>query len=216
MAIGITYKQLEALLPCSSSLSNATKLLGGKWTKSITASEAKDAGISFNDLVWVASALASNDKEVERRLRLWMTDCAARVLSIYEDQFPNDKRVRNAIITARQFARGEIKAAAQDAARDDAQDAAWAAAQAGDAAWAAAQAGDAAWAAWYVARHASWAVVRVVVRAAAQDAAAWDVAAWDVARNAAWAAEETWQFNRLIAWFGDQEPTDWPLDKKEI
>ena len=58
-------------------------------------------------------------------------------------------------------------------------------------------------------------------RAAARDAAryaAWDAAwaaarhaPWDAARAAASAAEENWQFDRLIAWLSDNEPDDWPL-----
>ena len=116
---------------------------------------------------------------IESELRLFAADCAEHVLWIYERDYPNDNRPRKAIEAARAFARGEIDAAAWDAARAAARAAAW------DAAWAVARdaARDAAWA---VARDAAWAVARDAAWAAARDAA-WD-AAWAVARDAAWDA----------------------------
>src|SRR3546814_9974895 len=51
------------------------------------------------------------DADVERRLRLWLADCAARVLHIYE-KTEASAAPREAIIAARRFARGEIDAAA--------------------------------------------------------------------------------------------------------
>ncbi len=79
--------------------------------------------------------------------RLFAADCAERVLPIVEKEHPDDDRPRKAIATARAYARGEIDAAARDAAWAAAGAAARAAA--GDAAGAAAKdaAGDAAWAA---------------------------------------------------------------------
>ncbi len=186
----LTYPQLIALRPCEDDRKSVEKLLGGKtkWNgKQITAAQAVAAGVSFGNLVWVASAIALTDKDVERRLRLWMADCAARVLHIYEKEAPTDMRVRNCIIVSRQFARGEVDDAARDAARAAARDAAWAAAR--DAAWAAAW--DAARAA---ARDAAWAAARDAARAAARDAAraaaraAARDTAWDAARAAAWDA----------------------------
>uniref|UniRef100_UPI00260BA147 putative immunity protein n=1 Tax=uncultured Paraglaciecola sp. TaxID=1765024 RepID=UPI00260BA147 len=90
----------------------------------ITAAQAVEHGVGLSDLIWVASAFANSDKDIERRLRLWMADCAARVLHIYEKDYPRDGRVRNAIVVARQYSRGEVSAAAWDAARDAAWDAA--------------------------------------------------------------------------------------------
>jgi hypothetical protein len=59
-------------------------------------------------------------------LRLFAADCAERVLPIFERERPNDDRPRKAIEAARQFANGEISAAARAAAWV----AAWAAARA--------------------------------------------------------------------------------------
>ena len=91
---------------------------------------------------------------IDRGLRYFAADCAEHVLWIYERDYPNDQRPRNAIQAARYFADGRIGDAAWAAARAAAWDAAWAAAR--DAAWAAAR--DAAWgAARDAARDAAWA-----------------------------------------------------------
>ena len=111
-----------------------------------------------------------------RGLRLLAADYAERVLPIFERARPGDDRPRKAIQAARDYADGEISAAA------------------GDAAWAAARdaAGAAAWdAAWDAARAAAWAAARDAARAAARDAAG------DAAGAAAWAAERRWQTRRL-------------------
>ena len=52
----------------------------------------------------------------DRTARLFAADCAARVLPIYEKEYPGDDRPRNAIRTTRAFARGEIDDAAWAAA----------------------------------------------------------------------------------------------------
>ena len=179
----LTREQFFALRPCKDDRDRIIDALGGKdgWVAPITAEQAREAGATLNDLIWVASAVSRTDTDVDRRMRLWLADCAAHVLHIYE-RTGMSHAPRNAILAARQFARGEIGAddlvAASDAAWDAARDAAWDAAR------------DAA-------RDAAW-------------AAAWD-AAWDAARDAAWAAEEAWQFDRLVLWLSDDEPEDWPL-----
>jgi len=196
----LTYAQLKELDPCEESRERVVKLLGGarKWGENgVTAAQAKEAGCTLDDLVWAASALARRDKDVERRLRLWMADCAARVLHIYE-RTETSEAPRNAIIAARQFARGEIDgaawAAAWGAAGAAARGAAGAAARGAAGAAAMAAAGDAAGAA---ARAAAWA------------------AACDAARADARGAEEAWQLDRLVAWMSDVEPDDWPLPARQ-
>lgn len=159
MSRALTYDEVKAMHPCDNSFRRVSKLLGGKdgWNgNQISAADARAAGCSFDDIVWIASAVAGKDADVERRLRLWMADCAARVLHIYEKPGTSEAP-RNAIIAARQFARGEIDNAAR--------------------------------------------------------AAAW-VAAWAAASDAARAAEEVWQFDRLIARLSDDEPEDVPLPKR--
>ena len=168
-APAISVAAIMKFNPCLSSMADARRVLPKR--RRFTTAQARDAGVPFCDILWVLSAMARTDKDVERRLRLWLTDCAARVLHIYEKTEASDAP-RNAIIAARQYARV--------AARD-----------AGAAAGAAARAAG-----------------------AAAGAAAWD-AAWVAARVAARAAEEAWQFDRLIAWFSDDEPQVWPLPVRD-
>ncbi len=147
-APAFTIAVIAKLGPCAGSFAKARKVLPKR--RRITAAQARDAGVSFDDIVWVASAVARTDKDVERRLRLWLADCAARVLHIYEKTETGDAP-RLAIIATRQYARGEIddaaRAAAWDAAWDAARAAAWGAARAAarDAAWDAALAAEEAW-----------------------------------------------------------------------
>jgi hypothetical protein len=48
--------------------------------------------------------------DVRSELRRFACDCAERVLSIYEDRYPNDDRLRRAIDVARRFAGGGASA----------------------------------------------------------------------------------------------------------
>ena len=125
----------------------------------------------------------------ERTARLFACDCAERSLIIYEKQYPDDPRPREAVAVARRFAMGE--------ATQEELDTAWAAAW--DAAWITAR---------ITARVAAWDAAWITARDAARDAAritAWDAArdaAWATARDAAWAtaraAEQKWQTKRLF------------------
>ena len=208
-APAISVAAIMKFNPCLSSMADARRVLPKR--RRFTTAQARDAGVPFCDILWVLSAMARTDKDVERRLRLWLTDCAARVLHIYEKTEASDAP-RNAIIAARQYARGEIDRDARAAPRDAAR----------------AAARDAGAAAGAAARDAAWVAARAAARDAARDAgaaagtAAWDaawVAAWDAAwvaaRVAARAAEEAWQFDRLIAWFSDDEPQVWPLPVRD-
>lgn len=79
----------------------------------------------------------------ERTARLFAADCAEHVLHLFEDKYPEDKRPRQDIETARRCANGkatkEELAAARDAAwaaaRDAARAAAWAAARDAERKW---------------------------------------------------------------------------------
>lgn len=219
MPIALTYEEVKALEPCPDAFEQATKLLGGEgWGgREIDAAAAREAGCTLGDIVWVASALARKDADVRRRLQLWMADCAARVLHVYE-QSEASGAPRKAIIAARQYARGEIDNTACTAASH----AAWAAfGDAESAAWAAA------WApSMSAAKDASRAAVRSGWTDAASDvasdaawAAGWAAASdaeWDAASDAARSAEEDWQFTHLIERLSDNEPEDWPLPKRPV
>ena len=75
-----------------------------------------------------ARLLEKLDTWTDRTARLFAADCAERVLHIYERDYPNDSRVRNAIEIARKFANGELPISVLGAARN----AAWAAFRAAD------------------------------------------------------------------------------------
>jgi L-alanine-DL-glutamate epimerase-like enolase superfamily enzyme len=104
--------------------------------------EVRGEKVEAGDKIVVREArLKKRVKWDDKLARLFAADCAEHVLPIYEKQYPDDKRPRQAIEAARRYARGEIDAAAWDAAGAAARDAAWdaAGAAARDAAW------DAAW-----------------------------------------------------------------------
>jgi hypothetical protein len=167
-APSITLADLTALKPCASALKRVAALFAGH-AGPIDAATARAAECTFNDISWVASALARTNKDIERQFRLFLADCGARALPIYE-RSEKSPAPRNAIIAARRFARGEINDAAREAARA---------------------------AVWAVVRDAALSAAFAVARAVSQEAAwaaAWDVG-WDNARDAA----RAWQFDRLVA-----------------
>jgi hypothetical protein len=211
-APSLTYRQVQALSPCEEDFARVAALMGGedKWGDTpITASQARELGVTFDDILWVATNRSLTDTDVDRRLLFWKADCAARVLHLFERECPADARPRTAIVANRAYARGEISAAAYAAARHEAWEAA-----AGDAAVRAAAVRAAAVSAASVRAAAVSAAARGAARAAAwatadatADAAA-DAAAAAGADDAAWDAEEAWQFDRLIARLSDPEPED--------
>ncbi|HAX40275.1 MAG TPA: hypothetical protein DCY10_05315 [Clostridiales bacterium] len=202
MSLALTYDEVKALEPCSKEWRRVSALLGGErgWNgKRIDAATARAAGCSIDDLVWVAISVARYDADVHRRLRLWMADCAAHVLHIYEKSETSDAP-RNAIIAARAFARGEI----DNAARAAASDAAWIAAR--NAAELSAARYSAYAAAVSVSSSAGWITTWDAARSAALDAEEW---------SAAWDAADSLQFDRLIERLSENEPDDWPLPEVE-
>ena len=130
----------------------------------------------------------------ERTARLFACDCAEHVLSLYEAQYPDDRRPRKAIETARRYAEGkaaveELTAAwyaaeaAARAAAEAARDAAWEAAE-GAAGAAEGAAGAAAWAAVWSAAGAVWSAAW-----AAREAAGVAAGATERQRQRQWQAE---------------------------
>lgn len=49
------------------------------------------------------------EQQKHRTLVMWALECAPRILEVFEKQFPNDPRPRQALETARAWARGEVK-----------------------------------------------------------------------------------------------------------
>ena len=183
----LSLTELMDLRPCDERLRVLEKIMPR--TGRITASQARKAGATFKDIVWAAEAVAEYDKHTERALRMWTTDCAAKVLHIYEG-VEQSEAPRKAIEASRMYAEGLIDDAARSAAQAAARSAARSAAQAA--------ARDATWdATWGAARDATWSAAQAATRSAAQ--------------AAAWSAGEEWQFDRLCLWLSDEQPEPWPL-----
>jgi len=154
-----TFNLLRKAGACTSRYRVLARHLGGVQhygaTTPIPLSTILDSN-GLDDALWCLQCC--QDKETAGVFaRLLVADFAWHVLHIFEEKYPNDKRPRQAIDAARQYARGEIGDAALDAAGDAARAAAWDAAldAAGDAAWDAARA-----AAWDAARDAAWDAAR--------------------------------------------------------
>ncbi len=49
------------------------------------------------------------EKQKHRTLVMWAFDCAPRVLEVFERQYPDEARPRQALETAKAWARGEVK-----------------------------------------------------------------------------------------------------------
>ena len=92
-------------------------------------------------MIWLAKKRGIWYKLEPIKLRLFACDCAEQALPIYEKDYPDDKRPRKAVETARLFAEGKATQKELDAARyaagTAARTAAWYAARAaaGAAAW---------------------------------------------------------------------------------
>ena len=191
----ITFAQAKATDACEQSYRKMARHLGGI-TKYGAGTPVPIETIldvcGMEDALWALSAIRD-----AKTPRLWACDCAERVLPIFESDRPGDLRPRDAIRASRRYARGEIGAAARDAAEVAAWAAAWAAAAARDAAevaawdvagdvWGAAAGAAAGGAAWDAAGDAARAAAGDAARAAARAAAG--AAARDAAGNAAGAA----------------------------
>jgi hypothetical protein len=133
MSFALTLARVGELNPCADRYAYALKYLPAD--APITAAQARAAGCTFDDIAWLASAQARKDPAVERRLRLWMSDCAAYVPPVFYRVAPADLRPAQAIEAARAFANGEISSAARAAAWDAAWAAAWDAARAAESNW---------------------------------------------------------------------------------
>ena len=165
-----TLNLLRKAGACKDRYKHLVKALGGR-------NFAHDAPINLltilahngvEDCLW---ALCATAEDCQKVARFMAADFAEAVLPIFERERPGDDRPRKSIAAARALARGEIGAAARDAAGTAAWDAAW------DARTAARDAArTAAWAAAWAAGTAAWAAAKT--------------AAWAAPRTAAWDAQK--------------------------
>src|SRR3990167_3352040 len=101
-----SLSEIEKLNPCKDRFAAVRGLKLGRGQ--ITAKQAVKAGVSFDDLIWIASAIYIKDLDAKFRLTAWMADVAAHVLHIFEKEYPSDMRPRKAIEATHQFIRGNI------------------------------------------------------------------------------------------------------------
>ena len=102
-----TFRRAREAGACLSSYCMFAKFKGGiaKWGNNtpFPLSEVLEV-CGLNDAIW---ALRIVIEPAEKEIRLFACDCAERVLPIYEKQYPDDQRPRQAIETARRFAIGK-------------------------------------------------------------------------------------------------------------
>ena len=198
---GLTLAEIRKFSPCVDRMMILEPLLKHFGDRKISAAQAVEAGVTFDDLMWVVSTVIQYNKDMKRRAYLWKADCAARVLYIYERYIHDDSCMRTAIKATRSYARGEIDNDARIIINDIAREAARDATRAGPfSVPIAARA-----AIWASAENAIWDAARSAVTAAAEEAG----------NAAAGQDEEKWQFDRLVARLSNPEPADWPLDKNK-
>lgn len=187
----LTIAALNRLKPCPNGARRvraALRKLNPDKHHCFDAAEARAAGCAYDDIVWVASAVAMRDEAVARRLVGYVNDCAIKTLPIFEECWPDDDRPRKAILATTGWLAGRVS-------EED-----WSRAARAARAARLARAARTTWAAWD-----AW-----DVRAAGAAWAAW--AAWD-----AWAAGATyrnWQFSRLIYWLTADRPKTLRMPRK--
>ena len=207
MTTTITLKQIRKHSLCQDGWENLLEHLGK--------TKADDEPLKFSeilesngldDAIWCLRALP---KEHDGKIRCLTADFAERVLHIFEEKYPDDKRPREAIQGARDYVEGKITLDELKVFRRAADDAADAAAYAADAyAYAAADAADAyAYAAYADADAYAYAAAAADAAAAYSAAATVDAAAYSAAAAAADAAdtrktEIKVQGELLIKYFG--------------
>jgi hypothetical protein len=168
----------------------------------------------LDDCLWAMDHAVDGGDKI---CRLFVADCAEHVQHIWLKYYPKNTRPAEAIKAARAYARGQITAAAVEAAVEAAsrarsaavEAAARAAAKAVEAALveaaarAAAKAMEAAARAAATAEEAAWAAATAVEAAARAAATDYGEAAVDAE------AEQKWQTERLAAYLNDEVTEDW-------
>lgn len=198
MTLALTIAQVKKHKPCDAAMERLGTILPAR--KRMNAADARAYGATYEDIIWIAAAVAMDDDTIARRLTEFVNDCAKRVLHLWEQQVPDDDRPRRSIQAADDWLDGIVS----EPAWKDAAGAAWAAWDVARDAWAVGAAG-AAGAAWDVARAARDA------RDARAARDAWAARSARAAQDAwvawvAWAAFKKWQFDRLVYWLTEAEP----------
>jgi len=129
-----TFDRLHKAGACTSSYKRLAKSLGGisRYGEDTPIPLEKVHDVcGLGDALWCLGAVI---EDADKEIRLFACDCAEQSLPLFEKEYPDDKRPRQAIETSRMFANGKATqkelAAARNAvwvARDAARAAVWAA-----------------------------------------------------------------------------------------
>lgn len=148
-----------------------------------SAADGRAAGCTFNDIAWIVTMLATQSIEGERRVRMFLADCAVRALAEWEKAGLSEPGPFEAIKATQDWALGKIGVMRRVKASSSAlMQGAMIATEHPKAFWAA---------------RAAW--------ASGNDLNARALEAINAAR-ALGEQEQDWQFDRLVEWFGDEWP----------
>ena len=198
--LALTLDDIRKLGACDSALKRVRyRFIGQKGHirarfGSHSAADAVEAGCELADLIWVAERLASDDSNIRRRLRLWATDCAIRVLPIIEAACPSTAP-RDFILAVRRVAHRSIGRQEYWDARNAANNMAVEIGLA-NGPKAAARA---------IASCGRFDEINCCTRMAQR--AIW----WETGDRHCEKAEKRWQLDRFVTWMSDPEPAPLPL-----
>lgn len=110
----LTYAEFQGLeLVSTKEASLATAVGGVSWAGDKTMSDFDTGGVSFHDMLLMASIIASREDELHansdddnivQRLRYFYADCIVRGLATFEAVWPSDGTVRAALLAERVYA----------------------------------------------------------------------------------------------------------------
>ena len=83
----LTLASVKKLDPCEESFDRILKLLPKR--RKLNAAKARELGCNYDDIIWIASAVAMDDESLARRLTHYLNDNAKAVLHIFEARHPN-------------------------------------------------------------------------------------------------------------------------------
>jgi hypothetical protein len=115
MKYSMTLAQIEKLKPCENALARIQSILPKR--AKIDAAKARSLGCTYDDLIWISSAIAGDSEGMKRRLTAYLNDNAKMVLHVWEDQWPDDNTPRLAIKATDDFLAGQIDESEWDGAR---------------------------------------------------------------------------------------------------
>ena len=110
MGLYTTFRLAREANACADRYKHFAKAVGGikKYGEDTPITIARVLEVNgLDDAIWCLRAVHPDQAEYRDRVaRLYACDCAEHVLHVYEQRYPDDKRPRQAIETARRYAQG--------------------------------------------------------------------------------------------------------------